>query len=207
MLSLLKKPTSEVAVSASPAWHPDFRNYERLPDTKVVRTSFLINALVVLVTGVLLMAFCYQAVLLREVKGQVSHWEQEIARDSAPSARAIALYKKFQAESARVTEVSAFVVSRPIVSDLLLRLGETLPEYLAVDRFDLAETTLSLRAAVRGAPDQASGRASTYLQQLKSDAFFSERFADISLVNLNRNPQTGGLTLELSFKLKEAKKP
>lgn len=205
MLSLLKKPTSEVAVSASPAWHPDFRNYERLPDTKVVRTSFLINGLMVLMTGILITIFCHQAVLLREVKSQASHWQKEIDRDTTPSAQAITLYKKFQAESAKIMEVKAFVSSRPVVSDILVHIGETLPDYLAIDRLDLGNTTLTLRASVRGAPDQASGRASTYLQQLKTDDFFSARFSDISLVNLNRNPQTGSLALDLSFKLKEAK--
>ena len=26
-----------------PAWHPNFRNYEKLPDIKVVRTAFFVN--------------------------------------------------------------------------------------------------------------------------------------------------------------------
>ena len=43
MLSLLKKK-SDAAAPAVPAWHPNFRDYEKLPDVKVVRTAFFINA-------------------------------------------------------------------------------------------------------------------------------------------------------------------
>ena len=40
-LSLTKKSDAQSAVA--PVWHPNFRNFERLPDTKVVRTTFFVN--------------------------------------------------------------------------------------------------------------------------------------------------------------------
>lgn len=188
------------------AWHPDFRNSQRLPDTKVVRTSFLLNGVAVLVAAILLTGLSYRIYQLRELNAQVDQWQQNIDRDKGPSAQAVALYKKFQAETAKVNEVNAFIKSRPLVSELVLHLGETLPDYVALDRFDLGVTHMNLRGTVRGAPDQASGRASTYLEQLKSDAFLGDRFSEIKLMNLNRDPSSGGMILELSLKLKEAKK-
>lgn len=188
------------------AWHPDFRNSQRLPDTKVVRTSFLLNGIAVLVAAVLLMSLSYRVYQWRELNAQVDQWQQYIDRDNGPSAQAVALYKKFQAEAAKVSAVKTFVTSRPLVSELVLHLGATLPDYVALDRFDLGTTHMNLRGTVRGAPDQASGRASTYLEQLKSDAFLSDRFSEIKLMNLNRDPNSGGMILELSLKLKEAKK-
>lgn len=205
MLTLLKKPPED-SEPASPAWHPDFRNNQRLPDTKVVRTSFLINGAAVLVASVALMFFIFQVYQWKELNAQVDHWQRQIDRDKAPSDQAIALYKRFQAEAAPVNDVRVFLESRPLVSAILLRLGETLPAYVAIDRFDLGATFLNLRGTVRGAPDQASGRASTYLQELKADSFFAKLFSEINLVNLNRDSGTGGMILELSFKLKEAKK-
>ena len=105
-----------------------------------------------------------------------------------------------------MNEVTSFLNSRPTVSELLLNLGKTLPDYVAIDRFDLSSAFMNIRGTVRGAPDQASGRASTYLQLLKSDPFFGERFSEITLLNLNRGTQNNGLVLDLAFKLKEAKK-
>ena len=43
MLSLLKKKSEAAAAPTVPAWHPNFRNYEKLPDLKVVRTAFFVN--------------------------------------------------------------------------------------------------------------------------------------------------------------------
>jgi hypothetical protein len=206
MLSLLKKPASEASEPALPAWHPDFRNYQRLPDTKVVRTSFLVNGIMLLVAGVAFIAMAYRVYEWRELSSQVTQWEQQIDRDKTPSAQAVVLYKKFQAEAANVAAVNTFLNSRPIVSELLLQIAKTLPDYVAIDRFDLGATHLNVRGTVRGAPDQASGRASSYLQILKSNPFLQERFSEINLLNLNRDPKSGGLTLELSLKLKEPKK-
>lgn len=206
MLTLLKKPSPEVVDPAASAWHPDFRNDRRLPDTKVIRTSFLVNGITVLIASVLVIWVSYRGYQLRELHIQINQWQKQIDRDKAPSDQAVALYKKFQAESAKVNEIVSFIKSRPVVSDLLLHLGETLPEYVAIDRFDLGATGLNLRGAIRGAPDQASGRASSYLQLLKSDSYLTDKFSEITLLNLNRNPQNSGLILELSFKLKEIKK-
>ena len=48
MLLLSKK--SDDQSEEEPLWHPNFRNYERLPDTKVVRTTFFVNTAAIAVT-------------------------------------------------------------------------------------------------------------------------------------------------------------
>jgi hypothetical protein len=205
MLTLRKKPSSQLAETL-PAWHPDFRNVQALPDTKVIRTSFLVSSAGVLVATVLATWLFFQLYQAKELYGQIAEWQRQIDRDKGPSDQAIANYKKFQAQAAPVAEVTAFLKSRPVVSELLLNLGKTLPDYVAIDSFDLSASSLNLRGTVRGAPDQASGRASTDLQLLKSDPVFNEKFSDISLVNLVRGAQNNGLVIELAFKLREAKK-
>jgi hypothetical protein len=204
MLSLRKK-SPEVGDQA-PAWHPDFRNAERLPDTKIIRTSFLVNGAAMAVAAVLVVWLSSQTYQLRELNRQVAEWQRQIDRDKAPSEKGIALYKQFQAETAKLAQVDAFLKSRPLVSELLLQLGRTLPEYVALDRFELGSVTLTIHATVRGAPDQASGRASTYLQLLKADAKLSELFSDVSLVNLSRSAVSGSVGVDITFKLREAKK-
>ena len=46
-LTLTKK--SDAALNVVPAWHPNLRNVENLPDTKVVRTAFFVNGFAMLV--------------------------------------------------------------------------------------------------------------------------------------------------------------
>lgn len=207
MLPILKKKTDASAPAETLAWHPNFRNFRALPDTKVVRTAFLLTGTFVLVAAILFTWLAYRGYQLHDLNGQIEEWQRHINRDSAPSAQAIALYKKFQAETARVEEVNAFVHSRPVVSELVMHLANTLPGFLALDRFELNAATLNIRGSIRGAPDQASGRASTYLQQLKADTFFTPWFSEVNLVSLNRDAKSGGMAVEISFKFKEPKKP
>lgn len=206
MLPFLKKKTDASVPAEALAWHPNFRNFRALPDTKAVRTAFALTGVFLLVAAMLLTWFAYRGYQLHELTTQIDQWQHQIDRDSGPSSQAVALYKKFQAESAKSAEVEAFVQSRPVVSELLMHLAETLPVYLAIDRFDLSSAALNIRGSIRGAPDQASGRASTYLQQLKSDPYFTPWFAEINLVSLNRDAKTGGIAVEISFKLRGARK-
>jgi hypothetical protein len=204
MLSLLKKK-SEANVPLVPAWHPNFRNFERLPDTKVVRTAFFINVFAITVTLVLLLYVVRKEWDLHTLRVQVAEKEQQITRDKPASDEAVALFKKFQAEEAKILEIDAFVKSKPAVSELLMHLGQTLPKNIAIDRFDLRDNGLALSATVRGAPDQASGLASAYMEQLRADKELA-RFDDIAPTNSGRNPQTGRIMIEFFLRFKGAKK-
>src|SRR5688500_10849506 len=137
MLSLLKKKSDADAAPALPAWHPNFRNYQKLPDIKVVRTAFFVNGVAVLVLLSLAGYLGFQEWQLRGVKTQLAEVQAQLDRDKRVSDQAIALFKKFQAEEAKVTEVDAFMKSKPLVSALLIRLAQTLPKNIALDNLDL----------------------------------------------------------------------
>jgi hypothetical protein len=204
--SLKKRNKAPAAVPTVPAWHPDLRNVAALPDTKIVRTAFFLNGVAVLAAVSMLLWLSITAYQLRDLRQQIATWEADIERQRRTSDQAIALYRKFQADAKPVEEVSAFVTSRPVTSEILLRLAETLPGYLALDRVDVRETLFTLRGSVRGAADQASGAASAYLELLQGDRFFTDRFDEIKLVSLTRNPQTGRMVVELTMRVKEQKK-
>lgn len=204
MLSLLKKKSNAEAAPAVPAWHPNFRNFERLPDTKVVRTAFFINFAAITVALGALIYFGLEEWRLRGVKQQIALVQAQIDRDKKVSDQAVALYKKFQAEEAKILEVDAFVKSKPIVSTILMRIGETLPASIAVDSVDFRESGLIMRLSVRGAPDAASGHATNYLEQLRADpqlALF-DRFEFTSTPT--PNPATGRMAVEFFLHLKGA---
>lgn len=204
MLSLLKKKSNADAAPALPAWHPNFRNFEKLPDTKVVRTAFFINFAAITVALAALIYFGLDDWKLRGVRKQVAAIEAQIARDKKVSDQAVAQFKKFQAEEAKVLEVDTFVKSRPAVSTILMRLAETLPKDIAIDTTDFRETGLALRLSVRGAPDAASGLATNYLEQLRADKelaiFDSFEFTSTP----TPNPGTGKMAVEFFLHLKAA---
>ncbi|HWA86014.1 MAG TPA: hypothetical protein VG710_07325 [Opitutus sp.] len=206
MLPFLKKKGSAAGPPALPAWHPNFRNFERLPDTKVVRTAFFVNGGGILTVIILLACFGYQEFQLRDLHGQIQDWQARIARDQHPSDAAIALFKKYQTEAARVNEIDAFVHSGAEVSPLLLQIAQTLPHNVALDLFDLGTSGLHIVGTVRGAPDLASGYASAYLDQLRADPVLNRIFDSIDLKKLDRDTTTGRLSVDIFLHLKKAPK-
>lgn len=206
MRSFLKRK-SDAAAAQPPSWHPNFRNFELLPDTKVVRTAFFVNAVAITAAVLMLLLFVYQEYQLLDLHRQLDLVEEQIERDRAPSNKMVALHKNFQQLAGRVTEVGDFIKSKPLLSETLLRLAEILPANIALDAHDFRSGTATIRGTVRGAPDQASGYVSSYLQVLKSDPVLSEKYSDVSIVNLSRNPQSGRLLFEIALKLKPTAEP
>lgn len=206
MLSLLKKKSDAAAAPAVPNWHPNFRNFEKLPDTKVVRTAFFVNVAAITVALALGIYFGAKEWQLHVLNGQLAEEERKIARDKKTSDQAVALFKKFQAEEARVQEVDAFIKSKLIVSTVLLRLGQTLPPSVALDNADFRDIGLVLRLSVKGAPETALGLATAYLDQLRADKELAQ-FDDFNFTTTpTLNPATGRMAVELLLKLKGAAK-
>jgi hypothetical protein len=206
MLPFLKKKSEQAAGPTVPPWHPNFRNYEKLPDIKVVRTAFFINGSAVALVLVLLTYFGIKEWQLHVLNGQIAEWQRQIDKDKKESDQAVAMFNKFKVEEAKINEVDAFVKAKAPVSELVIRLARTLPANIALDSLDLRETGLMLRLSVRGAPDTALGYASAYLEQLRGDAAFSH-FEEFQFASPpTRNPTTGRMAVEFFLRLKGAKK-
>ena len=202
MLSLLKKKSEADAAPVTPAWHPNFRNYERLPDVKAVRTAFFVNGVSILVVVVLAAYFGFREWQLYTINQQIAQVQAQINRDKPASDAAVGLYKKFQAEEARLGEVDTFVKSKPSASALLIRLAQTLPKNVALDAFELRDTGITLRLSVRGDSAAASGYSTAYLEQLRADKELSQFEEAIFTSTPSRNPGTGKMAVEFLLRTK-----
>jgi hypothetical protein len=203
MLSLLKKKSDADAPPALPAWHPNFRNYKKLPDVKVVRTAFFVNGIAILAAVTLGAYVGFREYQLNVVNVQIAQVQAQIDRDKKVSDQAVALFKKFQAEEAKVMEVETFLKSKPLVSTLILRLAQTLPQNIAIDNIDLRDTGLTLRLSVRGDAAAASGYATAYLEQLRADKQLNQLFEQATFTNSPmRNPATGKMAVEFLLRTK-----
>jgi|SRR5271166_5893772 len=198
--SLSKK--SDASASLVPAWHPNLRIAEQLPDTKVVRTAFFINGAAALVAIILALYLGHQEWKLHGVRREISDWQTQIDTHKKESQDAVALYANFKSEEAKCTEVTNFVSSKPVVSEIVLRLGAITPKKIALDGLNFQDTGLSIKATVKGAPDRASGDASAYEKQLRTDGVLGPMFSDVNLLTMRRNPNSGRLVIEIfcSFK-------
>jgi hypothetical protein len=188
-MSLFKiKKSDKAAASLMPSWHPNFRNFERLPDVKVVRTSFFVNCAAIVITTGFSLYFGLQEYNLHTINVQISDWQRQIDDNKKPSEQAVQLYQKFQAEEQKVAEVAGFMKTDFVQSDFVIELGQSLPKYIALNSIDLNENEVSLRGIVRGASsDEAFGRAQAYINQLHADPSLSQKFETITMPNIDPN--------------------
>ncbi|MDF3057209.1 MAG: hypothetical protein K0R17_1424 [Rariglobus sp.] len=209
MLSFLKKPSDKSSGVTMPAWHPNFRNLERLPDTKAVRTSFFINVLAIFIASSLAIYVGYREYELTILKSDVANALVAIRNDKPASEKAVSLYKQFQEEEKKVMALRDFLAaSNIVVSDFILQIGAGLPPAISLTTIDYKATSVVLRGSIEGAPDEASGRAISYVESLRKDDAFNKLFATVTLTNIVRDPGTGRMqfVIDLSFAA-PAKKP
>lgn len=203
MLSLLQKG-DQSQVPVVPAWHPNFRNRERLPDTKVVRTQFFFNFAATAIAASLLLYFSYQEYRINNLSRQVADWQAQIDTNKKASDQAIALSRKFVDEERKIGDLNDFLKQRLVLSQFLLQIGSTLPPELAMDTVDIRAASVNLHGTASGSPDEASGRASAYVEQLRRDEYLSGIFEKEIKQDVRREPTSGQLMFDLTLTFKGA---
>jgi len=206
MFPLLKKTSNKAAASSMPAWHPNFRKAELLPDTKAVRTAFFINGVAILVVIGLALYLLRSEIGLKNLNDQATDWQHQINIEKAGSDHAVIQFKKFQDEEKKLLELKEFQSAKVVGSELLMQLGESLPPRVALTTIDYHGANIILRGTISGSPDEASGDASGYLDILNKYPYFSGKFESISLTGISRNVTTDGISFEILLKLKSESK-
>lgn len=111
-----------------PNWHPDFRITESLPDIKVVRTTFLVNFIMISVALVLAMLVALREVNLISKSSQISQLEQDISQRRADNTQAIRTNKEYQAESALAKDVATFYENVYDIPEIFKALSNACPD-------------------------------------------------------------------------------
>jgi hypothetical protein len=215
MLSLKLPLTrrSDAAPAAAPLWHPNFRNFERLPDTKVVRTTFFITVASITLASVLLLWLGYREMQVHNLRAQVNEAQASIDRNQKQYNEAVRFSKQFAEEERKLAEAVAFTRAPILPSEFVLELARTLPHEVQIELVDMRLTDaggnlLLLRGLVAGTKDQASGSASSYVDTLRTSARLAPVFDSVNLKALNPDPKTGYLVFEIEMKFKSGgKKP
>lgn len=208
MLSLKRK--SDAQPAAAPRWHANFRNFERLPDTKVVRTAFFINTAAVAVAVAALLWVGNMEYTNHSIREQIALAEAEMAANRQQNAEATRLSRQFVEETKKFDEAAAFM--RIPISPLEYAgiIGQTMPKEVLIDFLETktlgdnpkVPTIYSLRGRVAGSPDQASGVASLYVDTLRAQPRLSAVFESINLDKINRDASGGFLAFEILLTVK-----
>jgi hypothetical protein len=210
MLSLTKK--SDVQPVAIPLWHTNFRNFDRLPDTKVVRTTFFINTAAVVVALGMILWLGQREYTNYNLKEQNAEAQRQIDSNKKQDAEALRLTALFQAEDKKLSEVAAFVRVPITPAEFVGLLADSLPKDISIDyaetrlTADAKNSVFQIRGRVAGSPDQASGIASSYVDALRADPKLSKVFDPIVLNRLDRSTGGAYMLFDISLSVKSEKK-
>jgi hypothetical protein len=211
MLSLTKKSDAQPVVA--PLWHTNFRNFDRLPDTKVVRTTFFINTAAGALAVALLLWLGYREFRIHSISEQIAEAQSEIDSNSKKNAEALRLTQLFTQEDKKLSDTEAFLKTPIGVTEYVMLIGQTLPKEISIDMADIRvpadgkNQLYVLRGVVAGSRDQAAGAASSYVDVLRAHPKLGAVFDPITLEKLTPDPSTGFMAIEISLKVKtEGKK-
>jgi hypothetical protein len=186
---------------AGPAlyWHPDFRVVATLPDTKVIRTSFIVNffaVTIVLLIGYLVMR---QEMVLSDVHAQIGEWTSKTAAQTPRFTKATQLQREFGEGEKRVRQIQEFVAPRVVASDFLLLVAETLPRLITLDVIEMYGDGVRLRGTVAGA---SASLAQAYTDQLAVHPAIVAMTESVRLRSQNRDQAGNRFTFEIEMKFK-----
>jgi Tfp pilus assembly protein PilN len=190
--------------SASTYWHPSFRNTETLPDTKVIRTSFAVNAAAVATVLALGAFMVTREVSTSGVREQSAELRTKIAEMQPRLAKAAELQKQFAASEQKLREVDTYVKSGLVASDFLSLISSTLPRLISLDSIEMSSGSVRLRGSVVGSSERSAPLAKAYAEQLAVNPVLKEQMSSIRLNNQNRDQAGDRFTFEIEMKLKSA---
>jgi hypothetical protein len=186
-------------------WHPNFRVVATLPDTKVIRTSFMVNAAAV---ALVLATAAYGVTREQELAGtraQVNEWDTRIRASTPAYTKAVNLQKDFSAAEKRLKEIDGFVTSDFVASTFLRQLAVTLPRFCTIDSAELSGQGVKLRGSIEGPSVKATDIATAYVDQLKADPLFSSQMQSVMLNSITRDQSDTRMSFEIEMKLKGSK--
>ncbi len=209
MLSLTKK--SDAQPVAVPLWHTNFRDFDRLPDTKVVRTAFFINTAAVAVAVGMLLWLGQREYTNYNLGEQKAQAQQQIDSNKKQDADAIRLSKQFQDEEKKLNEVAAFIKVPISPAEFINLIGESLPKDISIESAETRVTdpkssVFQIRGRVAGNREQASGIASSYEAALKAHPRLGKVFDPIKLNRLDPDAAGEFMTFEISLTVAVEKK-
>ena len=185
------------AIVSQANWHPNFRIAEALPDLKVVRTHFFINAISLSLAAVAVFFLAIREYKALSLKSEIATWEEKIESSRAENLAYLKLSKEFKDEKVKFEEVRDFIVTDLPVTKFLENLGPTIPEGLDLDSMAFGGERVVIRGTILGNSETASIALSNYLDVLRENPGIGPRFSDISLTSLVRDARSEVLTFEI----------
>lgn len=204
---------AKAAAKFAPAWHPNFRVAETLPDISPIRTRFFINGTaILLVLG--LLAFGaqreFQAWSLQE---ESQDYRVRIEAGEVLNRQTMARNSEFKKLSRHAEELVEFMAAPVEIDELMLSLAETRPEGLILRQVKMAYReeriakdeveyvpVVTVKGLISGDSQETTPVFTSYKQSVHDLPLLAEKI-DLMKESSNRNDDLNLLEFKLNLDL------
>jgi hypothetical protein len=183
-----------------PNWHSDFRNLTTLPEDRVVRVRFLINACAGALAVILFLLVGWQLLERHSVAAQLRFWEDKIANQRREYEELQFVLRDYMMEAGRIQDAYDLIYSRFVPSEFILDISRSLPDRMTVDMIGYNLGTVTIRGNLAESPQQASRVLGHYIETLRNDPQIKPLFGDITAPSLDRTRQENLFNFQIVLK-------
>ncbi len=212
---MLKRKTKS---QAQPNWRPDFRIVATLPDTKIIRTDFILNfvsiTVALLVTGFAL----FQQIDISTTNASIRNYESKIAELEPSNNKALRESDLFQKDMKKIEELILFMDVPLDPIDLIQTVSANTPRDFIVNSLSYAPQTtttgggrsskreliykLEISVTASGQSAEVTRMIDDYRNTLATTTLLKPLLIRSDVSNPTRDDKLGTITQRLSFELK-----
>jgi len=208
---------SKGKIKAQAQWHVDFRIIDTLPDTKLIRTDFMLTFVAICLAVGLLFLLAYKEYKSITLSREIAELKNNINQDTAGNRQHLSLDGQFKTLSKKVTELDTFRYNPYPAPDFLLALSEIRSDEIVLSSVVFREvnrregrtitqlSNVSLSGTIAGSSELATQIVSDFVDKLKSLELLSEYINRIQLDSLNRLDESGSFEFSISIELNPVK--
>ena len=195
-------------------WRPDFRDVQSLPDTKVIRTGFLLNFVAIALTLILLSVFLVREYSLRSMKENVAALEIQVADSTAQNRSILDANKRFKESATVIEEVIDFdrqtlemtklikELAGVIPEGMILSLGEMRYEAKIIGKKEIPPFVVNFKGRVEGTDTATPSQIINQFQEaILAVPELEAKEVSTDLTNFNRNNEFGYFDFTLQLKI------
>ena len=185
-------------------WRPDFREVHLLPDTKVIRTGFLINFVAISVALLVVTLYIFKEYSLQSLTSQVKELQSQVSAHTSDNRSILDANKRFKQSSSIMEEVIAFdrqlldfpLFIKEITLILPARVILSAIELKSVQGWDgeanVPSFSVELQGRILGGEDQTPSQVlSDFQDKISQLPTIDEREIDMNLIRFRRNNEFG----------------
>jgi Tfp pilus assembly protein PilN len=209
MLQLRNKKKLEQAL-----WRPDFRDRQALPDTKAVRTTFLLNFVSIAIALVLGSYYAHREFSIANLGASVGFLRNQVDAGRPGNRSLLESNRQFKEVEQRARDIIAFEEQPMDNAGFIRELAVMLPDSVVLERLrmfprrsergnqSVSGYMIQIDGTIVGGDEKSPSEVIADLQErLKQTESLSGLEPDIDLTRFNRNNELGifGFSLQITI--------